>query len=424
MRTPVLAAVLLAAATAVTGCGRAGAPGAAVPVALPAPVAVAPQPATQTDEDALAALAALEPTGADWEEKLAALPEASRRPIAVALLREGDFACKAVVEEEYGCGIDERSFEPLDPEATLEEPCLRRQLALWAVGQLEPVDVPAVADELEALVRLPEPETELARSAFDVLPARADELRLQLIAAAADVGRDSLADEQVAKLSPAAAARALVDLGREVALDHLGPRPSIGVLTAALARGLSPSRALEVLDRLGPAALDDAEVARTVRAVAADAACEVSARAIELLVAVGDPEALPSTGPLADDAAATRALCVASHLGAAELGAVVARLAGGDVELVSVERDWDGGGDDDPDPDGDGDPYTTTTRDTLAAAAVTAGALAAWIPTSCDDGVCRVDGKVVTLGFGARADGTPTLDTVTVEDTEWEGCGC
>jgi len=116
------------------------------------------------DQEALAIWRKLAPTGADYPEKLASVPDDPlvTRPLARALLADGNFACSKKIE--YGaCGTEYSEWEPLDPKAGFDDPCRRRRLALWAMEDagLVEEDVQKVGAALAGLIALPAPESEL-----------------------------------------------------------------------------------------------------------------------------------------------------------------------------------------------------------------------------------------------------------------------
>lgn len=263
-------------------------------------------------------LEALGTTGANWEEALTRVPPDRARAVAVTFLRQGDFACRAIVSEEEACGDAIESFAPVAAGATLADPCLRRLVAGWALAQLEATEAAAVADALAAIVALPHPERELADAVVALVPPGDDRLRLRLIEVAADAGREDTADALLAGLTPGGAAHALVELGREGALLYLGADAPAGAIAAALHHGLSPSAARDALDLLDVADLATPAVLAAVIDQANGEDCAVAARAAVLLDAAGDAQYLPSRAALTDAAAATRALCVATHVSEAE----------------------------------------------------------------------------------------------------------
>jgi hypothetical protein len=279
---------------------------AVAPLALSAPA---------DDAAALALWKVVAPTGADYEDRLAAIPadEAIRRPMARALLAEGNVACDKVIDA-GACGEEILEFEPLDPKADLGAPCLRRRLALWSIDQLEPADVTGLGEALAGLVALKEPETELPAAAFAALPAGNDELRLTLLAAAIDADRAALAETESAGLTgDAAIVTAATTLHLDAAVARLDEKRHRGLLLAALA-----DDTLEVATRV--AIVDDfagdtgKDVVAALTALAADTSCELAMTAAVALAERGDPSRLPSRpGASGDDADLERALCLISH---------------------------------------------------------------------------------------------------------------
>ncbi len=388
---------------------------------MPGAPATTPAPANTAQ-----LLASLEITGAGWQQALARVPAEQARRVAVDFLRSGDLGCRKVVTEEVGCGETEESFAPVEPDATLDDPCLRRHVALWALAQLEATDAGEVADELAEIVALPHPERALADEVIALLPPGDDALRLRLIEAATAAARGDVADALLPGLTPFGAARALVELRREGALAHLGDQPMPLTLAAALEAGVSQPTALAIVERLTPADLETPAVAAAVRVAATGDDCQLAAAAAALFDEAGDPQYLPSHAGLTTEAAATRALCVAGHVSTDEALGVLRTLVSRDgLDLVAIDRNGWAVGEDglDPDLDGDGDPATSATRTHVAPGALDADTLVEWLPTACSGGTCAADGGTVILGFSRTPRGGLALDEIAVERGH-EGCGC
>jgi len=104
------------------------------------------------EADARALWAELKPTGKTWEGVVASLPDVPqlRRLLAKALLAGGNLHCEAL-ENEGSCGEDDYRWRPIPEDAGLDNPCLRRELAVWALekGKLSARDLEAVWPELE-----------------------------------------------------------------------------------------------------------------------------------------------------------------------------------------------------------------------------------------------------------------------------------
>jgi hypothetical protein len=422
MRTFAAALVAGGAVAAIAACGGPARPSRATQ--LPVAPATSRQPGATSAPGNGELIAALGPTGATWEETLARVPAHRARAVAVAFLRQGDFACRAIVTEEVGCAMTEETFAPIAPDATLDDGCLRRLVAGWALAQLEATDVPAVADALAAIVALPHPEQALADAVVALVPPHDDRLRLRLVEAALAADRDDVADQLLPGLTPGGAAHALVELRREAALLLVGEHAA-GAIAAALDNGLSHVAALDALDQLSVAHLADGDVlAAVIRQTTSDD-CAVAARAAGLLDAAGDDQYLPSHAAPTDAAAATRALCVAGHVSAEEAREVLRTLVSADgLDLVDVDRTYMEGPElPDPDLDGDHDPYTRTTRRHVPATAVAGDELLDWLPTSCEGGACYGPTGSVTLVFGSGAGRGFSVDEIRIERAD-SGCGC
>jgi hypothetical protein len=413
---PIAVVVLVAG---IAGCGRS----ATRPAAAPPPVAQPPIHQPGNGE----LLASLAPTGATWEDTLALVPPDRARVVAMTFLREGNLGCRAMVAEEVGCGETIEHFAPITPDATLDDPCLRRLVAGWALAQLEATDVDAVADALAAIVALPHPEQELVDAVVALVPPNHDRLRLRLIEAAANGNRADVADALLPGLTPGGAAFALVELGRESALDHLGAAPPPGALAAALDDGLSQPMAHAALEHLAAdldALAEPAVLAAVIRRATSDD-CAVAARAAVLLDTAGDGQYLPRHAALTDAATATRALCVSRHISDDESREVLRSVVSADgLDLVDIDHTYmDGPEMPDPDLDGDHDPYTRTTREHVSGADLLGDEILDWLPTACNGAHCEGPTGSIELRFGPGAGHAFSLDEIRIERAD-HGCGC
>lgn len=262
----------------------------------------------QTDEDARALWKQIAPTGADWTLRLGELPndDALLKPLAIALLREGNFQCPARLP------CTDAGVQDVAAEATLDDPCLRRELALWAFARLDEEDAAALADPLVAIAGLPPPEHELVAEAFDLVPAEQDALLLRMNAAARAVGQGELADLSLQWISPAGLREVVARMhsdGVYALLDVTGDRAAF---VAAIGDGqLAPQTRITAMRELGDGQPLAKDLRLALRKAAADPRCEVAAAAARLLEEHGDRSALPRPAR-ASTAAAVRALCVAA----------------------------------------------------------------------------------------------------------------
>src|SRR4030095_12615834 len=89
-----------------------------------------------------------------WEEAVGSIADVPqlRRMMARALLAKGELACKKIVDEGQ-CGEEDFEWGALADAATLDDPCLRRRVAVWALenGGLTPADLRALWPRLEAV---------------------------------------------------------------------------------------------------------------------------------------------------------------------------------------------------------------------------------------------------------------------------------
>jgi len=347
-----------------------------------------------TEADALAVWEKIAPTGTDWEEKLAEVPASAVRPLAVAMLRAGRFQCVAPPAPSAASAASAASdcAQPVievpdpDPSAKLDEPCLRRLLALWSIAQLEPEDLPAVQDALRAIVALPPPESQLVDAALRTVPERDTARLLSLIVIAARAGQRDLVGGAVARLSEAELIEAATKHHVEGALEVLSSQGHRGAYLAAVVDEdlAGPARIRAISDLVGDAdrtsgTLDPDLVAALAKA-AASKDCAVAAAAAHALEVHGDHRFVPvrprlrATGAAAGAARATseatmmRALCVLASYEPLQrpgegspLATFVSGAAGKGLERVLIEYDALS----DTDPDGDGDPHTRHSVDII-----------------------------------------------------------
>jgi hypothetical protein len=316
-----------------SGCSR-PAPVAPAPVA-PAPVARAaepePTPVTRedsgpapapllaidwaqvkldTDADALAVWAQIAPTGADWQLRLGELPadDTLRRKLAFALLRAGNFTCRPAGAS--ACA-GEQSLEAAAT-ATLDDPCLRRELAMWSIDQLDDTDAAALEPQLVALAALPPPESALVTEAFDLVPVGADALLLRMVEAAYGAGQGAIADESLHWLPAPSLLQVATTLHADGAFASLDPVAARAAFLAAITDAkLRPATSIAALEELS--SQDQPRLRKDLRAAMAaatkDPRCEVAAAAARALVISGEPRFAPR--PVTSSLpAALRSLCV------------------------------------------------------------------------------------------------------------------
>jgi len=312
-----------------------------------------------SDADALAVWGQIAPTGDDWDLKLDEIPADVERPLAIALLRAGNFAC---APQQPARDCVRPLFDMPEPVASagLGDPCLRRLLALWAIDQLEPEDVPTVSAALHAIAALPPPESQLVAAAIDVVPEGDHAARLDMIATAYKAGQSELANIAVTRLDEADLIDAVTRLHIDGALDGLSAKSQRKVfLGAVVDEALAPKARVLAIDELANV---DAQLATDVKAAlvkaTAAADCNVAAAAARALEQRGDKRFVPKPPPVRTPAKMMRALCVLASYeqrqsaGADSLLALFVAPKG--LERVNVTYDALS----DVDDDGDGDPHT------------------------------------------------------------------
>ncbi len=326
-----------------------------------------------TDADALAVWRQIAPTGADWEQKLDEVPDDLARPLAIALLRAGNFACVPQRNGPVACGAPAPDVPEPAPTAGLDDPCLRRLLALWSFGALDTDDAPIVLDAIRMIATIPPPESQLVRTAIRLVPEHDHDTRLALYALATRAGHGELAGGMVGTLDEPHLIEAVTKHHIAAALDVLSEEQHPAVFLAAIADDdLAADTRKLAIQRM---ALDPPTLAPPVRkaliAATREPECSVAAAAAAALARHGDARFRPERTRATSAAALLRALCVATSF--AERGdehdadVLAPHLPPKGLELVRVTIDLLS----DVDDDGDGDPHTRRTEQLVPPAEVT-----------------------------------------------------
>lgn len=261
-----------------------------------------------TDADALALWQQINPTTDDLAAKLGEIPNdaAITKPLARAMLRGGNFACPSQVVSIRSAPISELINTPAD--ATLNEPCLRRELALWSIDQLDDDDAVSVGPALVAIAGLPLPDVALPAAAFDLLPLGpdGDTLTFDMAVAAHRVGRTV---PFAGETSPAVLARLLTEHHIVEALLHLTLTDSRSVLLNAINDPQLPVAArLTIVEEITVDAVTPMppDISAALLRATRDSNCHIASVAARATGATFRPSL--SSQP----AAALRALCLAA----------------------------------------------------------------------------------------------------------------
>ena len=319
-----------------------------------------------SEADALALWQQIAPTGADWDDKLLEVPATAARPLAMALLRGGNFACAAPPPAD--CAKPALDVPPPADTAGLGAPCLRRLLALWAISQLEDDDVPDAMTALRAIAAIPPPESQLVDAAIRAVPPTDHAARLALLAIAWRAGHRELVDAAVGPLDEPALIEAVRRHHIAGALEILSPQGHYPVYLAAINDEAMPTRArTTAITELVAAATQPAPLPADLRAALITATrskdCGVAAAAARALDQRGDPRFLPRRPHTRSSAVMLRALCVLASYEALqasdEPSLLASYLPARGLERVIITYDPLS----DTDDDGDGDPHTVHTQD-------------------------------------------------------------
>lgn len=325
-----------------------------------------PRVTLSSEVEALTLWRQIAPSGDDFQDKLAEIPDTHARPLAIALLHGGNFKCTPPPPPD--CAAPQFDVPTPAPTAGLDDPCLRRNVALWALDQLEPEDIPKVLDVLRAVAALPPPESELIVAALDALPETNFDGRLELLAIASKNGQRELADTHLGDLDEAHLKLAVQKHHIGGALEVLAAEAHRAVyLTAindeALAGGPRAKAILELAATADPKLPRDLTTALGKAAGSAD--CAVAGAAIRALELHGDRSRIPKRPRTQSPATMMRALCVLASYEqlqrADEPSLLATYVPPKGLERVEVTYVSHADGD----PDGDGDPHTEHQADLI-----------------------------------------------------------
>jgi hypothetical protein len=315
------------------------------------------------DASARALWARIAPTGADWHDKLQEIPAALAHPLALAVLRGGNFTCSPPVTGD--CAKPRYDVDPPHDTAGFDDPCLRRLLALWAIEQLDDGEHVAVADALRAIAAIPPPESELVAAAIQAIPETAFDARLALLAVAWRAGQHDLVDAAVGSLDEAHLIAAVRQHHIAGALEVLSAEGHRAIYLAAITdEALAPrarTTAIGELAAVSPRLAPDVMTALVTATRARD--CRVAASAARVLEQHGDLRFVPRRPRSGGVRAMMRGMCVlASYEGlqqSDEPSLLASYLPARGLERTTIT--YDALSEDDP--DGDGDVHTTQAAD-------------------------------------------------------------
>ncbi len=323
---------------------------------------------------ALALWQKIAPTGADWDSKLEEIPvdRPVARQLAIALLHGGNFACRAMPAT-HNCAKQPYEIDVPKETAGLDDPCLRRLLALWSVDQLEDDDLPIVHDALAAILALPPPESQLVAAVLHTFPEAKQDQRLAALATAWAAGQHDLVNAGMGSLDEAHLIAAVHQYHIDGALEVLSAEAHRAVYLEAIADEAMAGKAR--IQAIGDVvASEDKLVPKTRAAVVAatkSTDCSVAAAAARALDQHGDHGFVPRRPHANTPAPMMRALCVLASFEllqrADESSLLPSYLPARGLELARVTYDPFS----EVDLDGDGDPHTEHTIDLIARDAAT-----------------------------------------------------
>ncbi len=369
---------------------------------------------------------ALDPRGDNYAEVLASLgpdPDVTR-PLARAVLEGGDNACdRSTTFDE--CDGEWTLVDEPRPEESFEDPCLRRQLAIWAFerGQLDANDLESLLPRLEELMATPAPEARLPRLVmaragelgsehrFDLArrfaTARADDaqLRSDWFAVVDDGWFANSSDERLLDLYEA---------GLEPALLHIDSPEDRGTWLAALEREDTPAQIRQLLlDRL-----EDDEtpsVNLVLQQLAMDPDCGLAMDAASMLARRGLEAWMPTPPVNSSPEQYGHALCM---LGSGDPDETTLALWRDYIAPQGVQLPWIAAVSSEWDEDGVGPTELTRAN---AAEQDLPHLARGYVCVAVDDDHFRCESSGISIAFRRAGDEGFFVESVT---ESFDGCGC
>jgi hypothetical protein len=357
------------------------------------------------EAEALALWKQIAPTGADWDRKLEEIPTSLplARSLAVAMLREGNFTCRAAPASTHNCIKAPIEVDPPAPTATLADPCLRRLLAMWSIEQLEQDDIANVRDSLAAIAALPPPESQLVTSAIRAIPEADHDARLKILVTAWKAGQREVVNANLGSLDEAQLIEAVTKYHIDGAVEILSAEAHKAVYLGAVVdaslpaavRAQAMTELVTVSDTLAP------DVKATLVAATKAVDCTVAATAARKLELFSDKRFIPKRPHTASIAAMMRGLCVLASYellqNAADDSVLATYVPARGLERTEVSYDPLS----EVDTDGDGDPHTERKTDLVPRAEVSLPDIEDMVRAmaSCKDTTCTSDSREFRFTF-------------------------
>ncbi len=350
------------------------------------------------------------PTGADWEAKLDEIPVANARPLAIALLRGGNYTCMPAARPVVECAPLVLDVPPPAETATLSDPCLRRLLALWSLGAIEPDDVAGISDALRAIAAMPPPESQLVAAAIQAIPETDLDRRLELVAIAYRAGQRELANGMLGTLDEAHLIEAVTKHKIDGALEVLSAEGHREVYLRAVTDEALPAkvRTSAIIDLVAATHEPSARDFGTALVTAVKSKdCEVAAAAARALVGRGDKRFIPNRPRTSKPAAMMRSLCVLASYERLQTNDEPSLLAtyvpAKGLEQVRIAFDALA----EIDTDGDGDPRTERTTQLVPRGEIVVPEIDDLVRAfrRCTGTTCTSGDRDFTFGFKAGAGG-------------------
>jgi hypothetical protein len=354
-----------------------------------------------SEADALALWKTIAPTGEDYSDKLDEIPDEGpiATQLAFALLHGGNFTCPPTPSQ---CGAPVDVPEP-QPTATIDDPCLRRILAMWSLEQIEEDDLQWVRDSLKSIVAIPPPESQLVASALRAVPESDQDFKLELLSIAQATGHRELVNGFIGGFDEQHLVDAVQKHHIPGPLDMLSAEGHRAVFIAAINDAKLPTtaRVQAITEIVASEEKLSKETIKTLAAMTRDPDCTVAAAAARALVQHGEKKFGPSRPANKSVAGMIRAMCVLASYeqlqGADEASFLLGYVPAKGLEIVTVTYDQYS----DVDDDGDGDPHTQHTTTLVPRSEVVLPEVEdmARAMTHCTGSVCRSEDREFRFTF-------------------------
>lgn len=243
--------------------------------------------------------------GNTYIEKLGLVSPHQRAKLARTLIKEGRFACKEIVQGDV-CGDPVIHFRSLPPDATMQNPCLRRRVARYVITWLADADLLRLQPQLTSIMRLAAPEKALHDEVvkrFKKMGKAGEAQLVELLVGAHADYREHLKEDVLKDLSHTSLRELLIEGHYAQAIAPLNLEAG-DLAKIAQDKNLYRRHRLDAIKKLGSIEFEHKK--ELYRQLVKDPDCEIAFMAALALSKLGDSSAMPS----ASSTQRPRALCM------------------------------------------------------------------------------------------------------------------